>query len=557
MKKYIWLILIIILLGCEETTKPDTASSSFSQLTYQNLEPLHQVPNKIQYFFSLRDENNHAVIIPESDYSGVNLTITEDSEPIDVVESNVLFYQADDFAMDLVLILDFSQSIKTAGSLDEMLDGAEEILNSLSSEHRVSVMEFHDHADNGISTIIDFTYNKEDAKNAITDFANQFDYFGFSSCWDAVNNGLEKFPLTPEYSKFRSLVFLSDGSDTSSEVLPADLLTLAEERKVHIYNIGYGEISDTNEEELLQLGENTGGAFYSAPTVETLDAAFEQIISDLSGNYILSYITSNYQSFTSEVSLELDNITMEPVIQEQIDIDAIAGNDRYGLFEIRKTTIRGVVTGELYCSFVPRNISKFRFQFIADQTPDISINEDFLSEWQLNYNDSDGYYELSGDTLAFGSDGVILNFSFEDQVDFGNVQIKVDNSIYSNGIMFYDGDETHLDDSGNWIGEIFWGLTINNPFPYYNSVLSDSLPRFNWSFFKDTADTNSVYFDLIITEQDSLPDTLAFAITDTFFVTTDPLKDSTNYEWNINYTYRDSIYLSKKWSFRTLFNLGD
>ncbi len=446
--------------GCEPegplSPKPSGA------LNFTNVQDNHQKPSKVQFIFSLRDRDNHAVLIPQDEFNNaVEVSILENNQDIDYRESHGFIHTAESFGMDVVLVLDYSASMAEGGGIDTMLNGVNLILDELAESHRVAIVEFHDNdpADN-FSVLQSFTTDKEDARQAVMDFANP--YNGFSTCWDAVYLGLEQFEGQADSGRVRNLVFLSDGFDNSSIHTPKELTTLADQKSVRIYNIGVGpDISRVHEDTLEYISDRTGGQYYRASDVSLLRERFESIIDDLGGNYKISYITPKRDNFQVKINLVYGGNRTAQAIDEEVDGAVIFDSDRRGLLSLSRPTLRSG-EAELFISadHIPREISAFRFK--VDITPSGAVEEPVLlvgsadggllgDTWAAVTKDGEGYYNTSGPALNFGDFGVLFKIHLADLSETpADIKITMDNSLYENGVFFYGGNIDEIDQDGNW-----------------------------------------------------------------------------------------------------------
>jgi len=458
------LLLSMVFLAClaEDEDDPFGSGGGSSDLRFQNVQANHQKPSKVQFIFSLRDRRDHAVLIPQADFvDQVNIIIEEDNLPIDYTESHGFVHTAESFGMDLVLVLDYTASMAQNNGIDTMLQGVDLILNSLAASHRVAIVEFHDNnPGDDYSVLQEFTSNKQEAGRAAREFSNV--YNGFSSCWDAVYRGLELFPEDSNSSTFRALVFLSDGFDNSSSNQPQDLIDFAEDIGVTIFNIGVGEnITDYNESNLERISFETGGKYHRANNLGELQERFVDIVNDLGGNYKISYITPKRGSFEVKIRLEYNGRRTEQPIIQNVNGAAIFDSDRKGILAIDQPLRHGDRADIFIAAeHLPREISQFRFRMDLPDSVKLDGPIEIISpsdggllnaEWSDVTVDQEGYFSTSGPELSFGDFGVLFRISLKDLPENTiTIPILFDNSVYSNGVMFYGGDPSEIDSDGNW-----------------------------------------------------------------------------------------------------------
>ncbi|MGR3219966.1 MAG: vWA domain-containing protein [Candidatus Anammoxibacter sp.] len=445
---------------------PISLNYQITKIRFDNIEAAHQRPSTVQYIFSLRDQYNHAVIFDPSEIDWNSLNIWENREQIDYLESRALLSSQDDFQMQVMLVLDFSASMReNRNGIETMVKGANTLIESIKETHQVGVVEFHG-PQSSPAILQPFISNKDAAKKAIADFVSKAIYSDFSICWDAVYKGLEQFPEKPNPKIFKVLVFLSDGFDNSSECVTKDLIALANSRSVHIYNIGVG---DVHEEKVLEnISTITGGIYVRAENMCVLLERFQQIIRDLGGQYKITYITPKKpkdKTFTIKSEITYNGVKSIPPLKRKIEVSSIYGDTIRGLLSF--TSSRNIKDKKseifLWCEHSPRYVQEFRFKLGIDETNFVTIslisanNGGLCSDWKI-VKDGNGWYRLkSSDTkdiagsLGFGSNGPVCKIVVKWKKEFeAEVAFQLDNSIYTLGQSFYNGKDSEIDDQGNW-----------------------------------------------------------------------------------------------------------
>jgi len=490
MKKICFLIIILIaLLGCDDTTKPDPNDSDITSIDIVNINPLHTKPYKIKYLFSLRDQNDHAVVIPISDFNLINYVIKEDSLEIDYSESNVFFKNSASFDMDIVLVLDFTLSMQNSGGTSEMVLGANAIIESLKDSHRVAIIEFHHNDPNDNYSIIqDFTYSKQQAKDSLQNFVAAGMYHGFSLCWDATALGLTLFDSDQEYDTVRAMVILTDGFDNNSITNVEDLILTANEKGVQMYSIGYGDITDMAVTSLQDMAESTNANFYQNDDPLYLDNEFAQIIADLGGNYMISYTTSNLTDFNVNIGLSYDGIEASNKISEDILISDIAGPITTGVLSYTNFILDNYqLDFDLQAEHLPAGIDSLRI--FIDTFHDLSVtivstdDGGVISDWNIPNQGFDGYYSLAGTPTNIGEFGNLLHIQIDNINETNlNIPITIDNSIYPGNIFLSGGNAGEMDGNHNWTRSIIFGSAVEIPLPQNHETNVDTLSSLKWTY---------------------------------------------------------------------------
>ena len=447
---------------------PVAINYQITSIQFKNVSAVHQTPSTVQYIFSLRDQFNHAVIFNPSKIDWNTLKIWENEEEIDYLEGRAFLSSQEDFLLQVMLVLDFSASMKeNKNGIETMVKGANSLIDSLKETHKIGVIEFH-RPQTRPSILQPFVTNKNAAKKSIADFASNSIYSDFSICWDAVHIGLGQFPSIHEPKVFRALVFLSDGFDNSSFSKPKEIISLAQKRNVHIYNIGVGKV---HEEQVLEdISGKTGGTYVHAEKICVLLERFQQIIRDLGGQYKLSYITPKKPKdgiFTMKSEITFKGVTSSPPLKGQIDTASVYGDTLRGVLAFSSSPVIKNKEKELIlrCEYTPRYIHEFHFNLgkIKPYTISLISSEEggLCENWKVA-NEGNGWYRLTSTDptdskydLEFGAYGTICKFVVKGIKEDGAVfPFKLDNSVYSLGQSFYGGSDSEIDENGNWNTEI-------------------------------------------------------------------------------------------------------
>jgi Ca-activated chloride channel family protein len=94
------------------------------------------------------------------------------------------------------------------------------------------------------------------------------------------------------------LVLYTDGGDTRSAIGFGDLLTLLRASDVTVYAIGFlnNQSSSSRLEQrarLTQIAQTTGGQLFLPNTMDDVDAAYDEILKQIRGQYSLGYASTN------------------------------------------------------------------------------------------------------------------------------------------------------------------------------------------------------------------------------------------------------------------------
>lgn len=426
-------------------------------VTVDQVRASHRSPSRVEVLFSLRDVEDEPVLLSRFGIEqDLLVTVLEDSSPIDGVESPVHVHASEDLAMDLVLVLDFTASMKAAGAgtgIDVMKLAAKELIFDRAENHRVAVVEFHDNlSGDNFSTLQGFTTDKNAAWVAVRDYQP---FSGFSVAWDAVHSGLSLFPSTVDLGRVKTLAFLSDGFDTSSAQTPQSVINLAVARDVSIFNVGVEDVRGGDEIDLINVSDQTGGRYYHAEQIDDLLDHFQSIDDELTGQYKAAYVTPRSNSFALTMWVKQgSHLALEP-IEMTVDGAAISGDSRQGLLSMGPaTTSSQTSTFFIQSQHIPRGITQLRFQFdtaglsIIQDDITVTVQDGAVGNWTL-VEETGNWYSASGDALGFGDFGTLFKVEIANVASAFDLPFTWDNSMYPSGVLFFGGNSGELV-NGNW-----------------------------------------------------------------------------------------------------------
>jgi hypothetical protein len=430
--------LLLAVTGCsdDEATTPGPSN----RIYFKGVKVSTHCP-KVTFTFSMRDGRDHAIVVDPSDLQGA-FRIYENREEIDYYETGYFVYSAESFELEVVLVLDFTNSIAEfdrAGAIDEMVSGARALIDQLAATHRLAISEYHDR-NFPPAIVADFTADKGALHAALDAFLDSGYMSGSSLCWDAVYEAVALFGDGPSDDDARAVIYLSDGRDTSSEHTPGEVSSLARELSVQIYVIGYGDV--TNLDDLRSMASSTDGAYYPAEDRAALEEQFESISRDLGGQYRVSYVSLRPAgSYTARVEATCEGLSGS--FEQAVTVQSC--DDRVGEITIDPAGIRdGELDLFVRAEHVFRGLNEIRF---AVEPTDGEVTGIFPFdraagglgvEWLLAGPDSVNYYTLSSETeVEFGDAGVLMQVSIGGIVGTGvTIYFDVDNSAYTQGRYF-------------------------------------------------------------------------------------------------------------------------
>jgi Ca-activated chloride channel family protein len=130
-----------------------------------------------------------------------------------------------------------------------------------------------------------------------------------TSLWDAVWATSNELLSTSAGNTRRTMILLTDGADTSSQVKMHEAIERAQKSEALIYAIGIGDSYQGGVEtgKLRSVAEQTGGRAYFPSNERELRNAFTQIQQDLREQYLLAYSPTNkaHDGTYRRISIEL------------------------------------------------------------------------------------------------------------------------------------------------------------------------------------------------------------------------------------------------------------
>ncbi len=436
------------------TPTPTPTQPPFREINFTGVTTLTNLPSQVQVVFSLRDEEGHSIVLPADEIENAARVYERvqgqvewgDWEEIDYTETSFFAHTAENFRLEVVFVLDFTNSMALArlpdgrSGIDAMMAAFESAVVALPGAHRIGVVEFHDRNVEP-SVLSALTIDRESVIASVRQFAQSgFDH-GSSRVWDSLVAGSDLF--SGDTDVVRALVFLSDGRDTSSENTRENAASYAGAQRVQLYALGVGEIYE--ESGLRAAALRTGGSYYRAQQVAGLEDQLKALVGDLRGQYKISYISLRRTGlYQARINVRLRGVegTFET---EWFDVAQFFGPDDRGVAQSDPASVdRASEKATLFmrATHVPRNIDLIRFRLDTQKpvTVELVSGEDggLLEGWTLSGPDSEGFYQASsGEPIEFGNFGPLFRLTLSDVTEERlSIPVSFDNSIYAGGKGF-------------------------------------------------------------------------------------------------------------------------
>ena len=433
------------------TPTPTPTQTPFEEINFTGVITLTNTPSQVQVVFSLRDQDGHAIVLPAQEIENATRVYEradrdDDWEEIDYSETSYFVHTAENFQLEVVFVLDFTNSMAQATlpdgrtGVDAMLSAFETAVTSLPGAHRIGVVEFHDR--NAEPSVLSRpTIDRSAVLASVRRFAQSgFDH-GSSRVWDSLAAASDLF--SREAGVVKALVFLSDGRDTSSLNNREQAAAYARERKVQLYALGVGDVYE--EDELRAAALETEGSYYRAQQFAGLEDQLETIVGDLRGQYKISYITLRRAGrYQARISVTLRGAEGN-FHTETFDVARFFGPDNRGVVQFDPASVdraSGQATLFMRALHVPRNIGRIRFRLETSKPVAVELvsGEDggLLDGWSLSGPDADGFFEVSsGEPIEFGNFGPLFRLTVSGITDDRlHIPVAFDDAIYTGGKGF-------------------------------------------------------------------------------------------------------------------------
>jgi hypothetical protein len=441
------------------TVESDGALAAGS-LRITNVAHNYTSPFLLDFTFSLRDLAGNPIIAEPAQFS---IAAMENGERISRSETGVQLSKAANKQFKAFLVLDYTASMADPINGDSDHDGKSDaieamenaakyiLLPSLTDDALVGVYEFH--RDSDPQLVCDLTVDKEHVRDCIDRIWDDYvlNYPGSSRAWDAVYMAVDRFGTENQMDESRNIIFLSDGRDESSTRTTQNIVTLARNRGVRLYCVGFGAELDITGLQLLTA--QTQGDFFPAETTEQLPEMFRQILRDLGGQYTLRWTTLKRGEDSFKASFLMSAGELQALYNESAAYtpDSHTGNTERGILRFVPSQTNRGTTLFLRSAYVPRYIRTIRLYLRSPHPFTVSkvglIDGGLAAYWLMLAEDdlehggmwvtlesADPDDLFSG--LGYGAFGPLLRFDFdeflpEDEPAFDSVYI--DNAVYDGG----------------------------------------------------------------------------------------------------------------------------
>jgi Ca-activated chloride channel family protein len=200
----------------------------------------------------------------------------------DGVPQKVLHFAAEEAPLEIVIAVDISASMGHA--VEELEAAVRQFVSRLKATDQVTLVAFNDE--------MFVLAQREHDRVKLFEAIDRLTSFGGTTLYDVIIRSLEMLSRQPGR---RSLVVFSDGEDQSSQANFAivDRALRSNDATLFMVALGRGkEIADLRET-IQALAEPTGGRALFADNPSDLDAAFAELLDELTHQYLIGYESTN------------------------------------------------------------------------------------------------------------------------------------------------------------------------------------------------------------------------------------------------------------------------
>jgi Ca-activated chloride channel family protein len=187
-------------------------------------------------------------------------------------------FESENISLEMVVALDVSSSMRAA--LPFVKEAAKRFLGGLRPGDHVTLLGFNDN----VFTLAPRSRDQATRVKAIDLMRS----WGGTALYDVVLSGLSVLGRHPGR---RAMLLFTDGDDQSSHATFEAAIARAEGSDATIYAIGQGRAIRAHDlqQVLRRFSSISGGRHFFAEDVRRLDRFFEEILEDLSNQYLISY----------------------------------------------------------------------------------------------------------------------------------------------------------------------------------------------------------------------------------------------------------------------------
>lgn len=221
--------------------------------------------------------------------------VFEDGKP-----ERVVYFASADVPLELIVAVDISGSMTT--SMPTLKKAVKDFLGAVPSRDQVTLLGFND----SVFALTKKTTDPAERMRAVDRLAP----WGATALYDVIVRAMDM--LGRQVGR-KALVVFSDGEDQGSHVSLEDVERKLQASDVTLYIIaqGRGISQDYLKRTMYRLTAPTGGRTFTTESVDQLHGAFEELLDELSNQYLLGYQPTNSvrDDTWREIKVEVDGFS--------------------------------------------------------------------------------------------------------------------------------------------------------------------------------------------------------------------------------------------------------
>jgi Ca-activated chloride channel family protein len=209
--------------------------------------------------------------------------IVEDGAP-----QKIASFVSEDAPLDLVLAIDVSGSMEHA--LDDVKSAVKQLLSKLRPGDAATIIGFNDN--------MFLAAEREKDQQARERAVDLLTAWGGTSLYDATVRAID---LVSRDTGRKGIVIFSDGDDRNSITTREAATARVQASNAMLYTVGFGGGASvpTLKTKLEQYAHATGGRAFFPQRAQDLNSVFDEIVAELSNQYVLSYSSTNLKQDNS------------------------------------------------------------------------------------------------------------------------------------------------------------------------------------------------------------------------------------------------------------------
>jgi len=227
----------------------------------------------VQVTVTVTDDSGHFIGgIPRSAFK-----VFEDGKP-----QTITYFASEDVPLELIVAVDISGSM--GPSMPKLKRAVKDFLGAIPSNDAVTLLGFNDN----VFALTRKTTDPSERVRAVDRLAP----WGSTALYDTILRGVE---MLGRHTGRKALVVFTDGEDQGSHVAIEDVERRLQASDVTLYMIaqGRGVSQEYLKRTMQRLTVPTGGRTFTTDSVDTLQNAFEELLDELSNQYLLGYPPTN------------------------------------------------------------------------------------------------------------------------------------------------------------------------------------------------------------------------------------------------------------------------